>query len=47
MGTLKKIDKLQKGSTKARKRSKVVGNLTATTPEGLVTTAKVKIKLKA
>ena len=44
--TLKKIKKLQKDSKKARKRSKVIGKLTATAASGLITNAKVKIKLK-
>lgn len=44
--TLKRIKKLQQRSKKARMRSKVIGNLTATTAAGLVTTSKVKIKLK-
>ena len=44
--TVKQIAKLQKGSNKARKRSKVIGNLTTTTAAGLVAKDKVKIKLK-
>ena len=45
--TLKRIKKLQKRSKKARKRSKVVVNLILTTTTGVVSDAKVKIKLKA
>jgi len=44
--TLKKIKKLQRGSKKARKGSKVLIDLTATSAPGLSTTAKLKIKLK-
>ena len=44
--TLAKIKKLLKGSKKARKKSKVVTDLTVTSALGVTTTSKLKIKLK-
>jgi hypothetical protein len=41
-----KIKKLLKGSKKARKKSKVVTDLTVTSALGVTTTSKLKIKLK-